>query len=141
HVTISEFALPGISVMEAADNVEYISILLITPCTFSAAIRHEIFMDRFKKKIGLEFEAQTGDESFDKKYFIISKPKEDISHLKSRQVQEKIINLEPFSGLHFSKGGINLAHVINNSGRLNIRSIEPIIKHLIDLAKFVSKNR
>lgn len=141
YVTISEFALPGGSLMGAADNVEYLSIFLYARCIFSAAIRHEMFIDRIKKKIGLEFEAQTGYEKFDRKYFIISKLKEDISRLKSMDVQQKITNLEPFSGLHFSKGGINSTHVIDNSDPLNVRNVEFIVKKLIDLAKLVSKNR
>jgi len=69
HVTISEFPLPGGGIISAADNVEYISVFLVVPCSFTAAIRHEHLIDRFKKKLGLENEVQTGNEEFDKKYF------------------------------------------------------------------------
>jgi hypothetical protein len=139
HVTISEFAFPGNRLIEAADNVEYLSIHLMTPCAFKAAIRHERFMDRFRKKIGLEYEVQTGNEEFDRDYFLITHPKEDINHLKSLQAQEGIMGLEPFSGLSFGSGGINLTRVLHDDSHLNVQSIETTIKKLIALASSTSK--
>lgn len=139
HVTISEFPLPGGGLIAAADNVEYISILLIAPCAFEAAIRHEHLMDRFKKKLGLEYEVQTGNEKFDKKYFLITQLEKDVSILKSNQVQQHIMDLEPFDGLHFSKGGINSTHVINDKKMLKVQNIETIVKKLIALANLVQQ--
>jgi hypothetical protein len=137
HVTVSEFPLPGAGLMNAMDNVEFLSILLIAPCTFTAAIRHEHLMDRFKKKLGLENEVQTGNEKFDKKYFLITKLKEDVSKMKLDQFQQKTMDLEPFDGLHFSKGGINSTHVINDTKVLKIQNIETNVKKLIALANLV----
>ena len=139
NITISEFPLPGGGIIAAADNVEYISILLIAPCTLKAAIRHEHLMDRFKKKLGLEYEAQTGNENFDKKYFLITALKEDAGILKSSQVQQRIMKLEPFDGLHFSKGGINFTRFISDKDTLKIRNIENMVKRLIILANLVQE--
>jgi hypothetical protein len=137
HVTISEFPLPGGGVMAAADNVEFLSIHLIAPCTFTAAIRHEHLMDRFKKKLGLENEVQTGNEKFDKKYFLITALNEDVSKLKLDQVQQKIMDIEPFDGLHFSKGGINLTQMINDRNILKVQNVETIVKRMIALTDLV----
>jgi hypothetical protein len=134
HITISEFPLPGINVMAAADNVEFISILMTAPCTFNAAIRHESFMDRFKKKLGLEYEAQTGNEKFDKKYFLITPPKEDLGSLKSIQVQQRIMDLEPFDGVYLGKGGISFSNMITDAKELEIQNIERTIEKLKKLA-------
>ena len=137
QVTVSKNILPGAGAIQSSDNIEYLSILLITPCTLKAAIRHESFTDRFKKKLALEFEAQTGNEKFDKDYFLITRPKEDIQLLKSNQVQNEIRGLEPFSGLVFTKGGINSTHLIEDKSILNIQNIKRIIMQLIVLANLV----
>ncbi|UCE66257.1 MAG: hypothetical protein JSU85_15665 [Candidatus Zixiibacteriota bacterium] len=139
QVTISEFPLPGGGLITAADNVEFLSILLIAPCAFKAAIRHEHLMDRIKKKLGLEYEAQTGNEKFDEKYFLITALKEDVSILKSDQVQQHIMDLEPFDGLHFSKGGINFTHSIFDKNMLKVQNVEVIAKRLVTLANLVQQ--
>lgn len=139
RLTISELPLPGMGLIEGADNVEYLSIQLSVTCAIEAAVRHEYFLDRLKKKLALDYEVQTGNRRFDRDYFLITRPKEDISLLKSTQVQEKIVDLEPFDGLLFGIGGINSTYEIAGKNPLNVGYVEQKIKKLIALGKLVQK--
>ena len=136
-VTISEFALPGYDLIDSADNSEYLSLTLGAHCGLRMALRHEHFMDRFKKKIGLENEIQVGDPGFDREYFIISRPNIDAAPIRTGAFRTAIRAFEPFSGIFISPGSVTVAQALGDENTLCLKHIEEVTAKLVTLAKLV----
>lgn len=136
-MTVWEYPFPGTRMMEGEDNIEYLLIVLHMSCNHRIAVRHEHFMDRFKKKVGLEYELQTGDGKFDRDYFLITRPKENIEFLKLPVVQKTIRDMEPFAGISFGMYGISFSRELCDEKQFDIAEIKSIVHRLIGLAAAV----
>ncbi len=136
-VEISEFPVTGASYLESGDNVEYLSLHVNTPIDCDLLIRHEGLIDRFKKRIGVTKEFQTGNEEFDRTYFLYVNPDHDASWLRDSTFRKAIEALEPFDAMRFAPYGIYLSQGIHDKQQLSFSAVEQHAVKLIDLARML----
>ncbi len=138
YIEVSEFPVAGISVGEAADNVEYLRIYVQTKTDHELFIRQENFLDDVKKKFGLLVEHQTGSEVFDDKYVLFVRGDVDKDLLKQPDTQESIQELAP-SAMRIFEHGIQWSQQLQREEQLEFGTIAKCAERLVDLAKTVRK--
>lgn len=141
EASVYERPLSGISSvvnpLEGDDNVEFLRITVRCHCARELIIRHEGVFDRFKKAIGLEYEPQTGNAGFDRKYFLMAPPGADIGWLKQSGLIGFVDDLEPFTAMKFGPLGVEWAAVIEKKEQLEVDRIRVRAESLLKLAPVV----
>jgi len=137
-IEISEFPGSDISYLEAADNVEYLRIFISVPTKYSIVITHESWFDRLKKKFHLDQEFQTGEEDFDRKYYLRLESDKDKKLLKDSKFEETVKSLEPFSVLQVFKSGVRWSQVLTDKKQLTFNTVDSYLQTTLKLAKMIS---
>jgi hypothetical protein len=139
EVEINELPLSGSTQIDAADNVEYLRLFVPCPLEKRVLIRHEGFFDRVAKKLRMTWEFQTGNDAFDRKYFLNSKKGEDLSWIAQPEVLELIESLEPFTGARIFDHGIQWSREIRDRTDLDADGIAAIGERLVNLAELLKE--
>jgi hypothetical protein len=137
-IEVSEFPRFIASVFEAADNVEYLRIFVIQPSQYALSVIHENWLRRFKKKLRIDREFQTGRNDFDEKYYLRPEAVQDKQLLKEPRFQELVKSLEPFSVFEIQKSGILWSQQITDENQLAYYKVEGYLKKTLELAELIA---
>ncbi|MBU0984207.1 MAG: hypothetical protein KKA42_10080 [candidate division Zixibacteria bacterium] len=138
EVDISEFPDPGYTFLEGADNVEYLRLQLRQKLPYDIKIRREVMIDRIRKAIGLDWEFQTGNQEFDKEFFIAARTDRGKRLLVDPTFQSSVKGLSPFTVLGISPTGLFWSRHISDKSQLTISAIEPVLGRLHQMLQYVS---
>jgi len=138
-VEISEVPFKRTSIFEAGDNTEYLRISLRVNCQSNLAIRTESWIDRVQKAVGFAWEHQTGDESFDREFFIIADQKDRPEFLNDPDARETIQRLSPFDGFSVSGGMVIIADEVSDRDFLTLSLVKSRIAQLLRFARVIER--
>ncbi len=137
-IEISEFPRIASNLYEAADNMEYLRIFVIQPSRYALSIIHENWLHRFKKKLRLDREFQSGVNDFDEKYYLRPEADQDKQLLKEPKFQERVKNLEPFSVFEIQKSGILWSQQVTGEKRLDYYRVESYLRKILEIARIIA---
>jgi hypothetical protein len=137
-IEISEFPASDISDLEAIDNVEYLRIFVIKPTLYRITVAHEDWLRRLEKKFHLDREFQTGNEEFDRRYYLRPQSEKDKQLLRDSQFQEMVRGIEPFSVLQVSKSGVRWSQMITDEKQLDFLVVDNYLKKTLELTTMIS---
>jgi hypothetical protein len=102
-------------------------------------VRHELWVDKMHKMLGLIYEFQTADIAFDKKYFIECKDSSDHHIFLDATFRELIRKLEPFGRIVITCKRLATSRSIECANDLHPSSIKEIIDLLLKMARYIKK--
>jgi hypothetical protein len=130
-VTISEQPVGQGNLLDAADNCEFLQISLFRKIGVCLILRHEGIFDRLKKKIRFDWEYQTGNAEFDRKYYIAEARSERDRKLVDKGDFQKLVNkLEPFASLALLDSGVHCSLFIEDESILSFECIDSYLRQL-----------
>jgi len=132
--------LPGAkySIYDLGDNVEFLRITLLRQSPVNIEITHEHWLHRLQKKIKIKREFQTGNEAFDKDYFLHADSERDKQLLADSEFQQIVRQLEPLSVLRIYKVGVRLSQMITDAKHLDYLTVDRCIRNLYKIADLLS---
>ncbi len=137
-VEISEFPFTGPPAVEAMDNVEYLRLIVSMESDYNIVIRHEGIHNKLLRTLGLSPEFQTGNHSFDKKYFIEARSEHDQNLIRQSNFQALIGKLEPLALIALLPRRLHWSQIIKDESQLSFAAIDNYANWLVELARFVT---
>lgn len=137
-VTVSERPIARYGYFDDLDNVEHLRLTVTFSTPHEIIIRREGIFDRFKKAAHLAHEVQTGDEDFDRRYFLQTSPKEDRSLLRSPKFRSAVKNLEPFTVVGILPSGVTWAVELKRASQLHFEHVHDLLTRLMHLADVIN---
>jgi len=137
-VTIGEFPIGVVDAIGGSDNVEFLQLSVFRPLGLTITIRHEGFADRFFKAVKIEWEFQTGNPEFDRKYYITCLCGESPHGIQGR-FQRQIEKLEPFASVVLSDRGVHWSQSIEDGSQLTFPYVDDHLGQLTDLATLAAE--
>jgi len=134
-VSISESPVGCGGLLDAMDNYEFLHISLIRKLNALLILRHEGIFDRLKKAIKFEWEYQTGNREFDRKYYIVEARSESDKRLVcSGEFQGLIEQLEPIASVALLESGIHCSLAIDDESVLSSERVENVLDRMDRIA-------
>jgi len=134
-VTIGEFPIGAVDAIGGSDNVEFLQLSVLRPLGLTITVRHEGFADRFFKAVKIEWEFQTGNPEFDRKYYIVDiRTEKDKQLARDPRFQEQVEKLEPFASVVLSNRGAHWSQSIEDGSQLTFPYVDDRLGRLTDLA-------
>ena len=121
----------------ADDNIEFLQINLFFEHDYHIQIMKESFADLLGKRLHLKTEFQTGNEGFDRRFFIRLKGDEEKRLLSDRNVQDAIVDLAPFSILGIAPPRMFCSWRIVDKDQLSFPNVENSLLGLYRLSDLV----
>ena len=137
YIDISEWPSLRKGVYDSADNVEFLRIRVYKKSDYKIIVTQEGFADRFLKALKISWEFQTGNEEFDKKYFVDPRSEKDKEFLKNVNLQSLIQQLEPFSEFAIHNSQIHWSQEISDSGQISFNNVKRYMEILINIGKII----
>lgn len=134
EIEISEFPSREPYYMEANDNLEYLRIHFGVPGNFAIKITHEGLGQKLRKLFHLVDEFQTGNQEFDKKYWLKTGFETDKQLLTNKKFQDLIFKLEPFSFFEISGFEIFWSQEISGKSQLEFDTVNRYAGILLEIA-------
>ena len=140
-LTISESPVGTGDMLDAADNYEFLMLSVYRPLEARLTLRHEGIFDRLKKSIKFEWEYQTGNKEFDRKYYIVdARTDRDKALASNAEFQEQVRKLEPLTSIALMSSGVHLSVAIEDESVLSFESVDDYLGRLIRLADLAGRH-
>jgi len=136
-IEINELPLSGRQILDGDDNTEYLRIHLRIPTKYKIFITQEKWGHKLQKVLRLDKEFQTGNEEFDKKFYLKPNSEKDKGLLKDSSIQAAINAVDSFAEFKLSSNGIYWSNMITKKNQLNIEIISNTIQSLIRMSEMV----
>jgi hypothetical protein len=119
--------------------VQFLTIRLFFETEHNVLIRREHLTDKIWKVVGLEREYETGNNDFDKSYFLDVKAKYSEALVRSVEFQNAITGLEPFTTVRIRPSGLGWSQEIRRKAQLEHITVGQYANRLLDLVRFLKR--
>jgi hypothetical protein len=136
---LNEYSTADPRAVDAEDNTLYLRLLIDIPTNHHILISHEGVFTKLQKLLGINHENQTGNQTFDRRYFLETSSKEDTDLLRDAAIQQHIVELEPFAALQIRKSGLFRSEMITEPKQFDFLTVERFLANLLKLAQMVQK--
>ena len=141
-VDIAEHPFGGGDLLSGMDNSEFFNLVILWHSKLDIVIRREGWFDRFKKRVKLDWEYQTGNPEFDRSFYILgARSKADRDLLKNPAFQAGVTRLEPFETLGVIKTGLGCSIAIQDDSLFRFIFVDQKLATLTELADLIERER
>ncbi len=136
---VYQASIEGYQVGMALSDSDLLDLSFASPMKWAFKIRHEHWADKMFKKLRLDYEFQSGDAAFDKKYYIETK---DPAHRKvflEASLRDYVQRLEPFEKLVATTSRMAIARKIDSPDLLKPSAMKEMLDIMFQAARYLKR--
>jgi len=134
-----ETEIDSVPVSMAFSGEDIFNVSLRYDLKWEIKVRHENMIDKISKKLRLDWEFQTGDADFDKKYYIECKDATHRPIFLDATFRSLVEKLEPFDRLVTTAKRLGTSRPIDNPNLLDPSTMKDFLEALLRTAKYMKK--